>query len=193
VRWVLAVQAAAFARFGLQLTERELINTDWLFTVPVFRITRSGWLRVQYFHTSSHRGDEYIRRFEDAGVHFARDAVEFLALQAVTPALDLYGGGGFGYNVHPAGSGRWWFRSGAVLQADRNPDAWAPMASLDLDFDQEAGWTPRWTLQAGAWLPEVRDRRRIRLMVELLTGPTPMGQFFPARATQLGFGIWVHF
>ena len=32
---VLGIEAAVFARFGLQVLERELIATDWLFAVPV--------------------------------------------------------------------------------------------------------------------------------------------------------------
>jgi hypothetical protein len=189
---VLAIEAAAFARFGLQRTERELVNTDWVFTVPLYRVTGSGWLRLRYLHTSSHRGDEYIRRFEDTGVHFARDAVELTGLRSLHPALDLFGGGGFGYNVHPEGSGRWWFRGGAVARIPRPPERWMPLASLDADLDQEGDWSPRWTLQVGAWLPETRGRRRLRIMLEVLTGPTPLGQFFPGRTTHVGVGLFAN-
>jgi hypothetical protein len=190
--WVLGVQAGVYARFGYQQTTRELINSDWTITAPLFWRHERGWIRFQYFHTSSHLGDEYIRVFEETGKHFARDAVEILALREAAPWLDLYAGGGFGYNVHPSGSGRWWTRAGFVVQPDPGAGGWAPMGSLDVDLDQEAGWTPRWTAQAGVWLPPLRGRRWARITAELVTGPTPLGQFFPGRTTYGGIGIVLH-
>jgi hypothetical protein len=178
------VEAGVFARFGLQITERELAASDWFFTVPVHWTGSPGWMRLRYYHTSSHRGDEYIRRYEDTGVHFARDGVDLLLLGHAASWLDVYGGGGFGVNVHPEGSGRWWFRSGAVVEPPRGPTQWQPTASLDLDFDLEAGY------QAGVWLPELAGRRRLRLAVEFLTGPSPLGQFLPHRTTQFGIGLF---
>lgn len=190
--WVLGVQASVYARFGYQQTTRELINSDWTITAPLFWMREGGWVRFQYFHTSSHLGDEYIRVFEETGKHFARDAVEVLGLHQAANWLDVYGGGGFGYNVHPSGSGRWWMRAGAVVGPGSESDGWAPMGSLDVDVDQESGWTPRWTAQAGVWLPPLRGRRWARIAAELVTGPTPLGQFFPGRTTYAGLGIVLH-
>ena len=96
--WVLGVQAAVYARFGYQQTTRELINSDWTITAPLFWKHGRGWVRFQYFHTSSHLGDEYIRVFEETGKHLARDAVEVLGLHRTAEWLDVYGGAGFGYN-----------------------------------------------------------------------------------------------
>ena len=63
----MGIEAAAFARFGLQVLGRELIATDWVFAVPVVWHRAGGWIRFRYYHTSSHMGDEYARRFEDPG------------------------------------------------------------------------------------------------------------------------------
>ncbi|MGD2069568.1 MAG: DUF1207 domain-containing protein, partial [Gemmatimonadota bacterium] len=56
---VLGVEAATFARFSLEVTQRELVNTDWVFTLPLVQRFRGGWVRMRYYHTSSHLGDEY--------------------------------------------------------------------------------------------------------------------------------------
>ena len=64
---VVSIEAAAFARFGLQVLERELIAADWIFAVPVVLHRDGGWFRFRYYHTSSHMGDEYARRFDDSG------------------------------------------------------------------------------------------------------------------------------
>jgi hypothetical protein len=73
------LEAAVFGRFGLQVLERELTASDWIFATPVYWLGESGWLRFRYYHSSSHIGDEYARRFEDPGVNFVRDAAEVLA------------------------------------------------------------------------------------------------------------------
>jgi hypothetical protein len=47
---------------------------------------------------------------------------------------------------------------------------------VDLQLEQDLGWDPRLAAQAGIWLPPAQGRP-IRLALELLTGPSPMGQF----------------
>jgi hypothetical protein len=41
---VVGIEAAAFARFGLQVLEREFIASDWVFAVPVVWHREGGWL-----------------------------------------------------------------------------------------------------------------------------------------------------
>ena len=187
---VVGLEGGAFARFGLQITERELINTDWIFAVPLVWHRGDHWLRLRYYHTSSHLGDEYSRRFEVEGENFSRDAVDALGYLRAVPALGLYGGLGFAYNVHPEDSKRWTVRLGAETAPPNDSHTLLPYAAVDALLDQDTGWDPRLTLQAGVWLPRIAGRRAVRLGLELLTGPTPLGQFQGRHTTQLALGLF---
>ncbi len=186
---VVGVEGGVFARFGLQLTERELVNSDWVFAVPIVWRRDSHWLRLRYFHTSSHLGDEYGRRFEQSGVNFARDAVELLGFARLLPLIGGYAGTRWAYIVHPEESGRWVARGGVQLGDPDGPSLLLPFGSVDVELDEDNGWSPRWHAKFGAWLSDIGGRRAIRLNVGFLTGPTPLGQFRGARTTQWTLGI----
>lgn len=186
---VVGVEAGAFARFTLQITERELVNTDWVFAVPIVWHRADHWLRLRYYHTSSHIGDEYSRRFEVPGDNFFRDAVDVLAFRDIRGRGGVYGGVGFAYNVRPEDSKRWTLRAGAQTGPPGVEVTWAPLVGVDVVLDQDTDWDPRIAVQAGFWLPLIRGRRAGRLVLELLTGPTPLGQFHGDKMTQFAFGV----
>jgi hypothetical protein len=183
------IEGGAFARFGLQRTERELVNTDWVFAVPIVWQRGDHWLRLRYYHTSSHLGDEYSRRFDLDGVNFARDAVELLGFARLLPLVGGYAGSRWAYSVHPEASGRWVVRGGLELGDSGGSGFLLPFASLDAELDQENDWSPRWYARGGAWISEIGGRRAIRLSVGFLTGPSPLGQLQGARTTQVSLGI----
>ncbi len=183
------VEGGAFARFGLQRTERELVNTDWVFAVPIVWWHGQHWLRLRYFHTSSHLGDEYARRFDLDGVNFARDAVELLGFARLVRLLGGYAGTRWAYLVHPEESGRWVVRGGLELGDPGGSGFVLPFASLDAELDEDNDWSPRWYARGGAWISDIGGRRAIRLSVGFLTGPSPLGQLQGARTTQLSLGI----
>ncbi len=187
---VLGVEGAAFARFGLQLTEREMIATDWVFAVPlVWHRGRGHWLRVRYYHTSSHLGDEYARRFDVEGTNFARDAVDALGFIRILPSVGAYAGTRWAYNVHPEDSGRWTLRAGMQLGRVDGTHMLLPYATADVEVENDTDWTPLVHLQAGVWLPKVDGRRAVRLGAGFLTGPSPLGQFRRERTTHITIGV----
>ena len=186
---VVGVEAAAFARFALQLVERELVATDWVFAVPVVWHLGDDWVRLRYYHTSSHIGDEYARRFGVPGVNSSRDAIDALGFVHLRDAVGAYAGLRWAYNVHPEQSHRWVGRIGVELGHSDGAAALLPYASLDLEADQDVDWKPRFYAQAGVWLPTVSGRRALRVGMTLLTGPSPMGQFQGLTTTQIGLGV----
>jgi hypothetical protein len=185
---VAGIEAAAFARFGLQILERELIATDWVFAVPVYWLRETGWLRFRYLHTSSHMGDEYARRFDDPGINFARDAAEIFAFHNLSHRWGVYGGLRYAYIIHPEESKRWVLRAGAQGEAEETGSFFRPFAAWDVEWDQEAG-DPRIEVDAGVWLPKAGDRRSLRIFLTFLTGPSPLGQFNGRSTTQLGLRL----
>jgi hypothetical protein len=186
---VVGLEAAAFARFALQVLQRELVATDWIFAVPVIWHHERGWTRVRFYHSSSHMGDEYSRRFGDPGVDFSRDALEVLSFRRLLEVLGAWAGVRYGYNVKPEDDRRWILRFGAQLEAQPDASLFLPFLAADAELDQEAGMRPRVEVRVGAWLPTVANRRAIRVSLVALHGPTPLGQFRFRTTTQIGLSL----
>jgi len=186
---VVGIEAAVFARFGLQVLERELIASDWVFAIPVVWHRDRGWFRFRYYHTSSHMGDEYARRFEDPGIDFSRDAAEILYFHAPFHCFGIYGGARYAYNVHPEESKRWVLRAGGQLETQEMDVNLRPFFAADVEWDQDAGRSPRLELRAGVGLRKVGILRTLRLSLTFLTGPSPLGQFNGKTTTQVGLTI----
>lgn len=183
---VLGIEAAAFARFGLQVLERELIATDWIFALPIIWHHRDGWTRFRYYHTSSHMGDEYSRRFEDPGVNFSRDAAEVLTFRRLNRALGVWAGLRYGYNVHPEDDQRWVVRGGGQLESGSGSGTSPYFLATDLEWEQSAGSEPRVEVRVGRWLPDLGERRALSVSLSLLSGPSPLGQFHGLSTTHFG-------
>lgn len=186
---VVGIEAVAFARFGLQVLQREMVATDWIFAVPLVWHHANGWTRFRFYHSSSHMGDEYSRRFGDPGVNFSRDALEVLAFRRAGDAFGAWAGVRYGYNVKPEDDQQWVLRTGAQLEAPPDGSLFQPFLALDAEMDQEAGMRPRVEMRVGAWLPAVGGRQAIRLSLAVLNGPTPLGQFGFRPTTQIGLSL----
>lgn len=186
---VVAMEGAAFARFTPYTTILELVNTDWFFAVPIVWRRGSHWLRLRYVHTSSHLGDEYARRFGVEGINFSRDGAEVLGRAEPFPAVGLYAGARYDVNVHPEASKRWVARLGGELAPGGFRVPWKPYLAADLQAEADNGWEPRLAVQAGLWLPPAAGGHDLRLAIQALTGPAPMGQFQGRHTTQLGIAL----
>ncbi len=188
---VLGVTGAAFARFSFEVVTRELVNTDWVFAVPLVWHRGPHWVQLRYYHTSSHLGDEYQRRFGPSSINFSRDGAD-LTLYARPAAtreigLGLYAGGLWSLNSHPEESRRWRGRAGLELDPWEGA-LWRPFAAVDLELEEGTAHGPRTTVQAGLWLPRANDRP-LRLAVELISGPSAMGQFTRYRTRRAALGL----
>lgn len=186
---VVGLEAAAFARFALQVLEREMVATDWFFAVPVIWHHENGWTRFRYYHSSSHMGDEYARRFEDPGVNFSRDAAEIFYFHSLLDRFGVFGGVRYAYNVHPEESERWVVRGGGQLEAPEKGMRLRPFLAADMEWDQDAGRRPRVEVRTGAKLRKVGMLQNLRLSLTVLTGPSPLGQFNGKPTTQVGLTI----
>jgi hypothetical protein len=186
---VIGVEAAVFGRFGFQVTERPLIDTDWVFAAPIVWHHGPHWVRLRYYHTSSHLGDEYAQRFDLEGVNFSRDAVDAMGWLQPLPAVGVYAGLRYAYSVHPEASRRWAARAGAQVGSAEGHGFVLPFGAIDVELDQDVDWSPCLSLQAGVWLPPISGRRAGRIGASLLTGPSPLGQFQGVHTTQFTLGI----
>jgi hypothetical protein len=185
---VVGLEGAVFARFAFQVLERELVNTDWIVAVPVIWRRGAHWVRLRYYHTSSHLGDEYGQRFEVVPTNFSRDGADATVYARVSGAVSTYGVAFLSVNAHPVRSHGSHVRVGLEVEpGGRAPGR--PFLALDVHLETSAADTPRLAGQAGVWLPSPSDRP-LRLSLELVTGPVPMGQFHGIHATQLALGLY---
>jgi hypothetical protein len=188
---VVGVQGGVFARFSLHNVERDLIGTDWLITVPLVLHRGDHRFELEYFHTSSHLGDEYTRRFGLDGINYSRDAVRGMAHLQVASVVGIYGGGGWAYNVHPDDDLRWTVQAGVEF-LDRASDKFAsPYGAVDVQLEQPTDWKPRVNVQLGALFPRLILGRESRVAAEFLTGPSPQGQFAAVTTTHLTIGVYI--
>ena len=191
---VVGLEGAAFARFSFKVVTRELVNTDWVFAVPIVWHRGDHWLRLRYYHTSSHLGDEYQRRFGPSSVNFARDGADLTAYVRPGAAwarrigLGAYGLAFFSMNSHPEAERLWELRGGIELDPGAGA-LWQPFLTADVHGEEGAGWEPRVTVHAGIWLPRVHGRPA-RLALQLVTGPSPLGQFRQRDGGRVGVGLF---
>lgn len=185
--WVVGVEGAAFARFSLQVVTRELVNTDWVFTVPLVWHRGDHWFRLRYYHTSSHLGDEYQRRFGPSSVNFSRDGADLTAYVRPSVGLGLYGLLFWSVNSHPEESQLWEVRGGMEYDPHEGA-AWRPFLTADMHVEEGTEWEPRITLQTGLWMPKVQASP-LRAMVQVVHGPSPMGQFRERTVGQVALGL----
>jgi|GEM_PF-1011265 len=189
---VVSAEGAVFGRFAITTITRDLIATDWVFAVPFTLLRGANWLRLRYFHTSAHMGDEYIARFDTYEDAYSRDAAELTAFYQVTNTLGLYGGGSWTFNAHPDELKRFVFQGGVQIEAPETEAPFLLYLAADVQWEQNNSWEPRMNIQAGVRLPEFEGRRSIRVAAEFLAGPTPMGQFYGEYVRHFTFGLYIH-
>jgi hypothetical protein len=184
---LLGVGGGVVGRFNLETQERDIISSDWTFSLPLI-VRRGGhWLRLQYFHTSAHLGDEYILRFEAVRIPYARDAADGLAYVKAGSAVGVYAGARWAFRVDPPDHERFAIRAGVELTPPASGDLRAYLAA-DIESDGQQNWTPRLDARLGAWLTPADSYPAVRVEVGLLIGPPFQGQFQDGRTTALSLG-----
>lgn len=186
---VLGVQGGIFSRFSMETEERDLLSTDWIFAVPVVLRRGRHWIRARYFHQSSHLGDEYIERFNVERIPYGRDEIELLGFLGASDAWGWYAGGRYGFRVEPIGTGRWTARFGTQVNGPELGAGFQLYGATDVEMTDAEDWDPRINLHAGVRISTFEDRW-MRLAAELLTGPSPQGQFLGERATFVTLGLY---
>jgi len=191
---VIGIEGAAFARFSFAVITRELVNTDWVFAVPLVWHRGSHWLRLRYYHTSSHLGDEYQQRFGLSSINYSRDGVDFVgfvrprAAMAKCLGLGLYAGGLWSPNSHPEEGVVYRGRMGVELDPFGG-ERWRPYVALDAEREAGAKLGSRMTAQSGIWLPRVQGQP-LRLALEFMQGPSAMGQFTQRTTRRVALGLF---
>ncbi|MEX0892930.1 MAG: DUF1207 domain-containing protein [Gemmatimonadota bacterium] len=198
--WALTGQAAAFARFRIELPSRDNLAEDWLVAGAIEARWDRLALRARIRHQSSHMGDEFMATAGAGRIEYGGEELDVLAARFFgAGAWRLYGGG------------TWIFRSytdkTAVLRALERGDRFQLQGGADGAWRPWAD--PRHTVVAGvdARLAERTDYRlqlaavagwrfanphgELGFQLRVHDGPSFQGEFFltPERTYQLEFVV----
>ncbi|NLG63165.1 MAG: DUF1207 domain-containing protein [Candidatus Cloacimonetes bacterium] len=191
---VLAVEAAAFARFRIEYPSRDDLGTDWFISLPV-EIRHGDWAgRIAIMHRSSHLGDEFMIASGAERIEFGHEAIELTAARMLGNTR-VYGGGAWVFRSNTAyemrtrglgehdraelevGAEHVW-RFGAVGEA---------FAGVDVQAAERTDWRASVALAGGAGL--TYGGRSIRLVVRYHDGVSRLGEFFLTDERFLGLDL----
>ncbi len=197
----LSVTGAVFAQFDLGTSSYDLLNADYMVSLPLTIRRGRGSMRLRVYHQSSHLGDEYLLR--EPADRRDRENLSFesidLTLSLDAGSLRVYGGGERLVNREPddlaatvAHAGVE-FRPATWIIPLRTLGGFRFLAAVDAKTSDEHDWKPSVSARAGLEYDRRKGGdlpgRRWALLAEFYEGPSPYGQFFRERVQYAGVGI----
>ncbi len=192
----IGLQAGVFSIFDLAAASKDLVNADYLVTIPLSFKKNNFSAMARIFHQSSHLGDEYLLR-GDTGerINFTYEGVDTILSYDFPLGFRLYGGGGYLFDRVPTDLKPWITQGGIEFNS---PVAWLngsirPVAAVDIQSREASDWNMDVSLRAGIQLenPDFLSRK-LKIMFEYYKGSSPNGQFY-IRDEEEYFGIGLHF
>lgn len=194
----LGLAGAVFAQFDANAPSLDLLNADYLISLPL--TVRRGALsaRARVYHQSSHLGDEFLLRPEPPH----RENLSFesadLLLSADMGPLRAYGGGEYFFHREPAELPDALVHTGIELR----PHASARLgtialatviAGVDVKAVNDSSWRLGVSARAGFEIGRPGEgsvlARRWSLLAEYYDGPSPYGQFHQTHIRFTGIGF----
>lgn len=154
----------------------------------------SPWsFRLGLFHTSAHRGDEFIERTGQGRIGYTREELQIGAQRALGPRWRGYLEGGWAFTNNADDGSQEPARAQAGLVYEVPDSLWDGRLgwywAVDLATWEERGWTLDSAVQIGLSLPS--DGNVWRVALSVADGRPPMGEFFQDSETWVSLGIWL--
>ena len=176
----------------------ELVNTDYLLSIPITYAFDKWAFRLRGYHISSHLGDEFIVNNPAVlRLNPSFEAIEFMATYQFTDGFRLYAGPGFvvhsdnsfPMDVFYAEFGFEWRFSG--FRMHHHHLYGGPFLAADLQLWEVNNYRPSTTAQLGYEFSKLQGAgRKVRLFLEYHNGYSA-GQFFTENAQYLAIrGSW---
>lgn len=196
-QWEFGMQASVFGVFDTQRSSIDLINADY--TVGLLASYRadkfSGFIRIH--HQSSHLGDEFLLSNPQVmRVNLSFEEVDLKLSYDLTTWLRIYGGVGTLIRVDPSGLGRHTSQGGAEFKSP-----WTllggkirPVAYADFQANARTNWRIGQSMRAGFQFENATiGDRKLQLLVEYYSGPSPNGQLYTQTVEWIGMGAHLWF
>lgn len=195
--WELGIQAGVFGVFDTEQRSIDLINADYTIgVVASYRADRlSGFVRIR--HQSSHLGDEFIlNNPQVTRVNLSYEEIDLKLSYDLTSWMRWYGGVGTLVRRDPRTLGRETTQAGVEL---KSPWLLAggtirPVAYADVQANARANWAVSQSIMAGLQFENARiGDRKLQVLGEYFSGPSPDGQLFSKRVEWVGLGVHLWF
>lgn len=195
--WELGIQAGVFGVFDTEKRSIDLINADYTFgIVASYRADRfSGFIRIR--HQSSHLGDEFLlNNPQVVRINLSYEEIDLKMSYDLTTWLRVYGGVGTIVRKDPSTLGRETTQGGVELKSP-----WLffggkvrPVAYADFQTHARTHWSTGQSIMAGLQFENARiGDRKLQVLGEYYSGPSPDGQLFTQRVEWIGMGIHLWF
>jgi hypothetical protein len=189
-----SVAGAIFAQFNMDAPSHDLVNADYTIGFPLTYRRGPTSLRLRIYHQSSHLGDEFLLDVRPERINLSYEAIE-LVLSRDWQNWRGYAGGEYLFHREPddlkpasAHAGLEYRGPTEILKLGRF------LGAIDLKSFEEHGWSVDTSLKLGLEFgPPDPGRRRLRLMAEGFNGFAPHGQFYDARISYYGLGLYFGF
>lgn len=188
----LSVGGGVFAQFDLTRS-LNLINADYVLSVPLTwrRSQLSG--RIRFYHQSSHVGDAFATPFNTEGINLTYEALEAL-LSIDNGPWRLYAGSEALLRREPTTLGSVTVHSGAEVRSNRNRPV-AVLAGIDLRLSDGEDRGLDVSARAGIEIDRANGGsvpiERILLLAELYDGHSPFGSVFVGPVRYAGIGMHI--
>lgn len=195
--WELGIQAGVFGVFDTERRSIDLINADYTIgVVASYRADRfSGFVRIR--HQSSHLGDEFIlNNPQVTRINLSYEEIDLKLSYDLTTWMRWYGGVGTLVRRDPRSLGRETAQGGIEL---KSPWLLAggtvrPVAYADVQANARANWAVSRSIMAGLQFENARiGDRKLQVLGEYFSGPSPDGQLFTTRVEWVGVGVHLWF
>jgi hypothetical protein len=197
-QWEVAIQAGVFSTFNLGSSSVDLQNADY--TAGLLTSYRtgafSGFLRLH--HQSSHLGDEFILNSQPGlnRINLSFNELDLKISYELASWFRVYGGGGMLVGPDPSVLKRGTSQLGAELTSPWT--LWdgkvRPVAYVDLQANARSNWKIASSVMAGIQFENARiGDRKLQLLAEYFSGPSPNGQFYAQNTEWIGLGLHLYF
>lgn len=193
--WQLSFFGGLFAVFNLDAPSSDLINADYLVGLTVTNGSGPWSTRYRLYHQSSHLGDEFLLNQPSiTRINYSIEAVDAI-LSYEWDRVRVYGGAGYLIGRDPGSLEPGYVETGVEYRGQRL--RWGLgrlIGAIDLRSFEEQNWRTARSIKAGIEVGQ-RDagRRRVRLLAEYYSGPSPIGQFFDTEIRYAGAGVYFGF
>ena len=197
-QWEVALQAGVFSLFNMGAPSKDLVNADY--TVGLLTSYRTGpfagFLRIR--HQSSHLGDEFILDSPTPvnRVNLSLEEIDLKLSYELTSWLRIYGGGGVLVNRDPSNLERGTSQVGTELSSPRTfwDGKLRPVVYADFQANAKSNWRVAGSLMAGLQFENARiGDRKLQVLAEYFSGPSPNGQFYTQNTEWIGLGIHLYY
>lgn len=189
-----SLEGAIFSLFNLDGESKDLINSDFIFGVPLTFRTGALSTRIRYYHQSSHLGDEFILSNPDVKrVNLSFEDIELLVSGDYRP-FRLYGGGSIIVRSEPD-LDPFRVQGGVEIRFDHVLHDAGIILAADYQGRQELDWELEESYILGLTFQNKADEamREARFVAEYFEGPSRNGQFYREHVSYWGLGLQLDF